>query len=222
MAGTNRTSWKKGQSGNPGGRPNAAQAFAKTAALVLRNAPSLSGVRPDGRSAAGSPRKDVEARYLMALSKLVTLDDWEQIALRAVTDAKKGDVTARAWLSKHLLGDTTLDMLVGACVAEMEYDISRGDNEELIIAAANLRLGAESMSHRKSKYEEKYSVEVIRKAAIAVLGPRVEPDGHEALSELAGYGADRRRSGAGASVDCAPAGKQSRRERRGEARGNDP
>jgi len=62
-----------------------------------------------GRFAAGNPGgpgrppRLVEDSYLLALSDAVTLDDWASIVARAVADAKKGDASARAWLSKHLL-----------------------------------------------------------------------------------------------------------------------
>ena len=42
---------------------------------------------------------------MAVLGKAITLDDWREIAARAVADAKKGDHQARAWLTKHVIGD---------------------------------------------------------------------------------------------------------------------
>jgi hypothetical protein len=42
----------------------------------------------------------------------VSLADWRQITARAVQDAKSGDNQARTWLSKHLVGDDPLALVV--------------------------------------------------------------------------------------------------------------
>jgi hypothetical protein len=46
--------------------------------------------------------------YLQAMSDSVSFEDWQDIVRRAVQDAKDGDVKAREWLSKYLLGKSTL------------------------------------------------------------------------------------------------------------------
>lgn len=69
---------------------------------------------PDGTFAPGHaggpgrPKRTTETGYLLALADVVSLDDWREIAEKARDDAKAGDDKARAWLSKHLLGDTLL------------------------------------------------------------------------------------------------------------------
>jgi hypothetical protein len=54
----------------------------------------------------GRPRRAVESEYLATLADSVSLDDWRAIVARAVADARDGDATARAWLSKHVLGQS--------------------------------------------------------------------------------------------------------------------
>lgn len=51
----------------------------------------------------GRPPRTVEDTYLVTMADGVSVDDWAEIVSRAVEDAKGGDATARAWLSKHLL-----------------------------------------------------------------------------------------------------------------------
>jgi hypothetical protein len=52
-----------------------------------------------------------------------TLEDWAKITRRAVADAQNGDAQARAWLSKHLIGEDPL-MLV-ALVERLETEVDR-------------------------------------------------------------------------------------------------
>jgi hypothetical protein len=53
---------------------------------------------------AGRPKRKIEEDYLKALASSVTPEDWQMICQRAVRDAKKGDATARKWLSDYLIG----------------------------------------------------------------------------------------------------------------------
>ena len=52
----------------------------------------------------GNSEADVERRYLEILMEEVTEDDWREVVRQARDDAKAGNGTARAWLSKYLKG----------------------------------------------------------------------------------------------------------------------
>lgn len=52
----------------------------------------------------GRPRRETEHAYLEATIMGCSLDDWAEIVKAAVRDAKKGDPTAREWLTKNILG----------------------------------------------------------------------------------------------------------------------
>lgn len=52
----------------------------------------------------GRPKKSREERYLKMLTTSVSDDDWQAIIDRAVSDAKRGDATARKWLTDYLIG----------------------------------------------------------------------------------------------------------------------
>ena len=59
---------------------------------------------PGNPNATGRPKRKTEDEYLLALQKCVKPEDWKAICQRAVIDAKKGDRSARQWLSDYLLG----------------------------------------------------------------------------------------------------------------------
>jgi hypothetical protein len=59
----------------------------------------------------GRPRRDVERQYLAAFAEAVSPADWRAIIEKAVADAKAGNPTARAWLSKYLVGDEPLALV---------------------------------------------------------------------------------------------------------------
>ncbi len=52
----------------------------------------------------GRPKKAKEERYYEILVSTVTFADWQAIIKRAVSDAKKGDTSARKWLADYLIG----------------------------------------------------------------------------------------------------------------------
>jgi hypothetical protein len=56
----------------------------------------------------------VERKYLRALSAAVPLSEWRLVIAKALEQAKAGDALARAWLSKHLVGDDPLTLEVMA------------------------------------------------------------------------------------------------------------
>jgi hypothetical protein len=66
---------------------------------------------PGNGGGPGRPRKEVERAYLTELRRLVPLAEWGKVVRRALKDAKRGDPSARAWLSKHLVGDDPLGLI---------------------------------------------------------------------------------------------------------------
>lgn len=52
----------------------------------------------------GRYKRSIEEKYLKALSRRVTMDDWNKIINKAITRAKAGDAKARQWLSDYLMG----------------------------------------------------------------------------------------------------------------------
>ena len=58
-----------------------------------------------GPGGPGRPRRCVELDYLAVLGDTITLDDWREVVVRAVSDAKRGDARARDWLTKYLVGN---------------------------------------------------------------------------------------------------------------------
>ena len=55
----------------------------------------------------GRPPKAREERFLEITLSKVTYKDWAEIVERAVTQAKRGDATARKFLADYLLGPPT-------------------------------------------------------------------------------------------------------------------
>lgn len=53
----------------------------------------------------GRPPKPVEHVYWNVARTKCTLDDWQAIIERAISDAKDGDTQARRWLADILIGD---------------------------------------------------------------------------------------------------------------------
>ncbi|MBE7490969.1 MAG: hypothetical protein HS108_04335 [Planctomycetes bacterium] len=68
------TSWKPGQTGNPGGRPRSV--------------------------------RRVQYSRLRIMDASVSEADWAAIIDKAIEQAREGDATARAWLSKYLLPES--------------------------------------------------------------------------------------------------------------------
>ena len=55
----------------------------------------------------GRPRREIEEDYLQALTENVSKQEWQAIVKKAVSQARKGDPKARAWLSDYLIGKAT-------------------------------------------------------------------------------------------------------------------
>lgn len=89
------------------------------------NYTSTNGRNADGTFATGNaggpgrPKRATEAAYFRALADTVTLDDWREIARRAVDDAKAGDGKAREWLSRYTLGLEPMTLQALAVMEEL-------------------------------------------------------------------------------------------------------
>ena len=77
-------------------------------------------------SGGGRPRRCVEEKYLQALSRRVTMKDWEKVITVAIQFAKAGDARARQWLSDYLMGKP---------IQRMEHTGEDGGPMELKIVA---------------------------------------------------------------------------------------
>lgn len=66
---------------------------------------NVDGTFAEGNSGGpGRPARATERQYMAVVMAACDLDTWQAIVERAVTDAKNGDSTARAWLASYLLG----------------------------------------------------------------------------------------------------------------------
>ena len=74
----------------------------------------------------GRPTRLTEKSYIKALSDECSLDDWRTICRRAVQDAVRGDRYARDWISKFLVGSTTLNMSLTAGEWAVVFTEERG------------------------------------------------------------------------------------------------
>lgn len=59
---------------------------------------------PGSGGGPGRPKRRTEDQYLDATIARVTIKDWREIVDKAVSQAKRGDSRARAWLSDYVLG----------------------------------------------------------------------------------------------------------------------
>ena len=62
----------------------------------------------------GRSKRKTEDKYLKALRDSVTSKEWKAICKQAIKDAKKGDRSARQWLSDYLLGKPVQELRVDA------------------------------------------------------------------------------------------------------------
>jgi len=78
----------------------------------------------------GRPKKSKEDRYYEILITTVTKDDWQDIIKRAVYDAKRGDASARTWLSNYLIGPAkqVIDINASGCMV-IKWEDNGGDND---------------------------------------------------------------------------------------------
>lgn len=59
---------------------------------------------PGNPGGPGRPKRMTEADYLNATISAVSVDEWGKVVRKALTDAKKGNAPARAFLADYLLG----------------------------------------------------------------------------------------------------------------------
>lgn len=59
---------------------------------------------PGNPGGPGRPKRSTEEKYLRKLTATVPLQEWREIILTAVDQAKNGDASARRWLSEYLVG----------------------------------------------------------------------------------------------------------------------
>lgn len=62
----------------------------------------------------GRPTKEREQKYYEYAMNTVTFKDWQAIIGKAVQDAKRGDASARKWLSDYLAPQSQKHELTGA------------------------------------------------------------------------------------------------------------
>jgi plasmid stability protein len=81
------------------------------------------------------------------MTEVVTPDVWRTIVARAVTDAQAGDVEARKWLTKYLLGENPPSLLSLAAAdargvnSEREIDeTARAQETETALNAQSQRI----------------------------------------------------------------------------------
>jgi len=60
-----------------------------------------------GQSGNPGGRPAHQTKYLKSLVRLVKTDDWKQIVIKAIEQAKRGDTRAREWLANYCLGKPT-------------------------------------------------------------------------------------------------------------------
>ena len=76
----------------------------------------------------GRPKKKREERYLEITMSACTFKDWRLIVQKAVNDAKRGDATARKWLSDYLIGSPQQKMDITTDGEKIVLNLSWGDD----------------------------------------------------------------------------------------------
>jgi hypothetical protein len=59
---------------------------------------------PGNKGGPGRPPKPKEEKFYRTTLSAVTLSDWREIVKKAVEQAKRGNPSARKWLSDYLIG----------------------------------------------------------------------------------------------------------------------
>lgn len=81
----------------------------------------------------GRPPKEREVRFYEITLATVTFEDWRDIVVRAVQDAKRGDTAARKWLADYLIGTPEQNVSI---VADVETRNTVFDYSAAIVAIA--------------------------------------------------------------------------------------
>jgi hypothetical protein len=83
----------------------------------------------------GRPKRQTEAAYLATMMTACPLEAWSEIVASAVDAAKQGDSQARSWLTKYLIGESTI-----AAPSPTQVIISELlDSDIPLMAAAKIR-----------------------------------------------------------------------------------
>jgi len=76
----------------------------------------------------GRKKRQVEDDFMRLLTGAVTRDDWIEICIKAVRQARSGDPVARKWLA---------DYLIGSPVQRMEHSGKDGDVIKVTLVGEN-------------------------------------------------------------------------------------
>lgn len=72
--------------------------------MAQKRDPETGKFLPGGSGGPGRPPKEREIRYYQILMTTVSFEDWKEIVEKARDQAKRGDFSARKWLSEYLVG----------------------------------------------------------------------------------------------------------------------
>ena len=89
---------------------------------------------------AGRPPAVVETAYLKRLQALVSFEEWDAIATKAIEQAKNGDYRARQWLSDYCMGRPTAEATPYMDNRSVTFDLSNLSGPELTAAIELARL----------------------------------------------------------------------------------
>ena len=98
-------------------------------------------VKGEYRGGPGRPRKDREDRFYEIAVNAVTFQDWKDVILRAVSQAKRGDSSARKFLADYLMG--TPIQKIAPVTPDGENPYMAMDKDELVAIAKQIAGNAE-------------------------------------------------------------------------------
>jgi hypothetical protein len=81
----------------------------------------VKGHKPMG----GRPSRPKEEKYYRILMTACSSDDWKAIVYKAVEQARRGDATARKWLSDYLVGEPERNLILDTII---RWDDVDGEN----------------------------------------------------------------------------------------------
>jgi len=77
---------------------------------------------------SGRKRRQVEDDFMLLLMGAVTREDWIEICIKAVRQARSGDPVARKWLA---------DYLIGSPIQRMEHSGAEGGALDIVVTYVN-------------------------------------------------------------------------------------
>ena len=101
-------------------------------------------------------RRPIEREYLATLNAAVPLDTWQAICTRAADDALAGDVKARDWLSKWLLGLETRQLTTLAAEESGAEPTAAADGE-IVVRRPKLDDDTQTAEQNRLLFESLYS-----------------------------------------------------------------